>query len=72
LLKVSNGQAIVGLVFLALAMTGVVLVITDLLFHDTTVAIVSGGVALMFAAFWFLAPLTRRLASADEGDADEL
>ena len=72
LLRVANGQVIVGLGFLSLAMTGVVMVITDLLFHDTTVVLVTGGIALVFALFWFVAPLVRRLTSAGEGDADEL
>jgi hypothetical protein len=55
--------AIIGLVLLALAMTGAVLLITDFLYHSDTVAIVAGGVALLFATLWFAWPVKRLLDS---------
>ena len=53
--------AIAGLVLLAAAMTGAVMLITDFLYHTTTVAIVAGGVALLFSLLWFAWPVKRLL-----------
>jgi amino acid transporter len=53
--------AIVGLALLALAMTGAVMLITDFLYHTTTVAIVAGLVALLFGVLWFAWPVKRLL-----------
>ena len=55
--------AIVGLALLAAAMTGAVMLITDILYHSTTVAIVAAGVALLFASLWFAWPVKRLLDS---------
>jgi Family of unknown function (DUF6328) len=55
--------AIVGLALLALAMTGAVTLITDFLYHTTTVAIVAGAVALLFGILWFAWPVKRLLDS---------
>jgi hypothetical protein len=55
--------AIVGLALLAAAMTGAVMLITDLLYHATTVAIVAGVLALGFASLWFGWPVKRLLDS---------
>ena len=55
--------AIAGLALLAAAMTGAVMLITDLLYHATTVAIVGGVVALGFATLWFGWPIKRLLDS---------
>jgi hypothetical protein len=55
--------AIIGLALLALAMTGAVLLITDLLYHSDTVAIVAAGVAFLFAILWFAWPVKRLLDS---------
>jgi hypothetical protein len=57
----ANRFAIVGLAFLALAMTGAMLLITDVLF-STVAAFVTAGLALcVFGFFWFAMPLRRRL-----------
>lgn len=57
----ANRFAIVGLIFLALAMTGAILLITDVLF-STAAAIVVAALALsVFSFFWFALPLQRRL-----------
>jgi hypothetical protein len=57
----ANRFAIVGLAFLALAMTGAILLITDVLF-STAAAVVTAGLALsFFGFFWFAMPLQRRL-----------
>lgn len=57
LLKLSNAFAIVGTVFLALAMTAVVFLVTDLLFQSAVTAILTGGTAGLFAVVWFVLPL---------------
>jgi Family of unknown function (DUF6328) len=60
----ANRYLIVGLGFVALAMTGVILLITDLLFSSTAVAVATSATALAFAWFWYLMPLRRRLRRA--------
>ena len=57
LLKLANAFAIVGTVFLAVGMTAVVFLVTDLLFKDAVTALVSGLTAGLFAVVWFLLPL---------------
>jgi len=58
----ANRFAIVGLLFLALAMTGAILLITDVLF-STAAAVVAATLALgIFGFFWFALPLQRRLS----------
>ena len=61
LIMIGNRLTIVGLAFLAVAMTGVVLLITDVLFKTTTVVVVTAGVACLFATLWYAIPLARRL-----------
>ena len=61
LVFLANKFAIAGLAFLALAMTGAILLITDVLF-STAAAIVVAALALcVFSFFWFVLPLQRRL-----------
>jgi hypothetical protein len=55
--------AIAGLTFLALAMSGAVLLITDFLYSSTTAAITTAAVLLLFALLWYAIPL-RRLRDA--------
>ncbi len=57
LLKLANVFAIVGTVFLALGMTAVVFLVTDLLFNDLVTAVVTGASAGLFAIVWFALPL---------------
>jgi len=63
----ANRFAIAGLAFLALAMTGAVMLITDFLFGTVATVVTSAGAAAMFAFFWFVLPLQRRLRFRDEG-----
>jgi hypothetical protein len=57
----ANRFAIVGLALLALAMTGAILLISDVLF-STAAAVVTAALALCtFGFFWFALPLKRRL-----------
>jgi hypothetical protein len=61
LIVIGNSLTIAGLAFLALAMSGVILLITDVLFKTTTVVVVTAAVAGLFATLWYIAPLIRRM-----------
>jgi hypothetical protein len=67
LLRAANVMTIAGLGLLALAMTGAVLLIADLLFSRTQAWIVGAVVFAAFAAVWFLVPLSRHLVEPDDG-----
>jgi uncharacterized protein DUF6328 len=68
LVFLANRFAIAGLACLALAMTGAIVLITDVLF-GTTATIVTGSAALLtFVLFWYALPLKRRFSSAEEPD----
>jgi hypothetical protein len=60
LLKRANVLAILGTMFLALSITGAVWVVTDLIYDQAPTALVTAGVAGVFAWIWFVAPLVRR------------
>jgi hypothetical protein len=62
IVEVANRLTLAGFVFLALAMTGAVLLITRYLFSVTTTIIVVALVFTMFATLWCLLPLGRRRA----------
>jgi uncharacterized protein involved in cysteine biosynthesis len=61
IVRTGNRIVVLGLGLLAIAMTGAVLLITDFLYGSTTTTVAAAGVALAFAALWFLIP-GRRLA----------
>ncbi|MEK6277255.1 MAG: DUF6328 family protein [Actinomycetota bacterium] len=65
LVFVSNTLAIIGLGFLALAMIGVVLLVTDFLFATPVTVACTSLAAVMFALFWFALPLRRRFRGDD-------
>jgi Na+/melibiose symporter-like transporter len=64
LVLVSNRLSIVGLGFLALAMTGAIVLITDVLFGAIATAVFGVAAAAMFVLLWGLLPLRRRLSLA--------
>jgi hypothetical protein len=66
LVFVANRCAIVGLGFLALAMTGVVLLVTDFLFSTVVTVACTTAAALMFLTFWYALPLLRRFSFGDD------
>ena len=68
LVKVSTRFALAGTVALALAMTGAVLLVTDVLFKATVTAITVAAVAGAFAVLWYALPLLR-LRGRDGDDA---
>jgi uncharacterized protein DUF6328 len=63
---VSNRLTIIGLSFLAISMTCVILLVTDVLFGPATTALATAIVALLFAVLWYAVPL-RRLRSYSGG-----
>ena len=60
LLQISNVFAIVGMVFLALGMTSVVFLVTDMIFKGPVTAVVTSFTAGLFALVWFVLPLARK------------
>jgi hypothetical protein len=60
LVKVSNRLTIVGLTFVALAMVGVVALVSDFVFGTTETIVTTAAVALAIAMFWYALPLRRR------------
>ena len=63
LLIISNRFAIAGTTFLALSISGTVFVVTDMLFNETSAAVLAGLTAAFFGWFWYGMPLLRRLTS---------
>ena len=60
IVRAASRLAVAGMVFLALAMTGAVMLITDFLFKSGTVTVTVAGTALLFIVLWFVLPLIRR------------
>jgi Family of unknown function (DUF6328) len=58
-LRTANRMALAGSVFLALAMTAVVFLITDVLYQGVITTIVVAVTAGLFFVFWFALPLSR-------------
>jgi hypothetical protein len=60
LIRIANVLTIAGLGFLAVGMTAVVFLVTDLLFKGAVTAIVTVATAALFALVWFALPLLRK------------
>lgn len=61
LVPMGNRMAILGLITLALAITGVVVLVTDFLYGPGATAIVGGLCGLLFGIVWFALPLSTRI-----------
>jgi hypothetical protein len=61
MLLTSNRLAIAGTLFLAVAMTSAVYLVTDLVFHATLTVIVTALAAAAFAWFWYGLGLLRKV-----------
>jgi len=61
IVQISNVLAIVGLTFLAIAIVGVVMLITDVLYNGAAVIAYTVVVAGVFIALWYMIPLLLRL-----------
>ena len=60
LLQIANVFAIVGMIFLAIGMTAVVFLVTDLIFKGSVTAVVTSLTAGLFSLVWFALPLLRK------------
>jgi hypothetical protein len=60
IVTISNTLALIGLLFLAIAMTGAIALISDFIFGATTAVISTIVMALAYAGFWYVGPLRRR------------
>ena len=68
LIALANRFAIIGLGFLALAMAGAVMLITNVLFGSTaTTAVVTVATISMFGTLWYLLPLRQRKKAPKHG-----
>jgi hypothetical protein len=65
LIFTANKLAIAGLTFLALAMTGAVLLVTDVIFGSTATWITAGAALTVYALLWYALPLRRRLKGSE-------
>ena len=63
LLRISNVFAIVGMIFLAIGMTSVVFLVTDIIFKGPVTTVVTSLTAGLFALVWFALPLARKAQS---------
>jgi Family of unknown function (DUF6328) len=63
----ANRFTIAALFFLALAMSGAVMLITDVLFGTVTTVVTTTVMVGLFGFFWFLLPLNRRLRFRAQG-----
>ena len=54
---IANRLSLIGLTLLALAMTGVVLLVTDFVLGDLVAAIVTVAIAALFGVVWYGIPL---------------
>ena len=66
IVQVSNVLTIIGLTFLALAVVGVVCLITDLLYGGSTVVAFTVVVAALFIALWYAIPLILRMSGGKD------
>jgi Family of unknown function (DUF6328) len=71
LVTVSNRLALAGLATLAVAMTGVVLLVTDVLFSTLTTIVATSVSAGTFLTLWFAMPVRRRLRHNRRSDGQE-
>jgi hypothetical protein len=60
IVTLSNTLALVGLLLLAIAMTGAIALISDFVFGTTTAVISTVVMAAAFLGFWFFGPIKRR------------
>lgn len=61
-LKVANGLAIVGSMFLAAGMGCVIFLITDVIYGTVPAAVVTAVTVAVFAGLWYLLPLYQRFS----------
>jgi hypothetical protein len=57
----ANRLALVGVTLLAVAMSGAIVLVTDVIFGSVTTALAGVVVAAMFAVLWYAVPIRRRM-----------
>jgi hypothetical protein len=60
IVKTANNLALIGLLLLALAISGAIALISNFLFGTETAIISTGVLMVAFAGFWYLGPIMRR------------
>jgi Family of unknown function (DUF6328) len=66
LLKRSSRSAVAGTFVLAVAITGAVLLVVDMLFSRTQAVVTSALVGVLLAWWWFVTPLVQRARAGDD------
>ena len=66
IVRVSNALTIAGLTFLAMAVVGVVCLITDVLYGGAPVVGYTVGVAALFVVLWYAIPLVMRARGGND------
>ena len=69
IVEVASRFTVMGLIALALAMVGAVVLVTDVIFKSETVWIAGVAVGVLFLVLWFAMPLLRRMTNHG-GDED--
>jgi uncharacterized membrane protein YbhN (UPF0104 family) len=64
IVRTGNRIVVLGLLLLAIAMTGAVILVTDFLYGSTTTTVVAAALAGAFLLLWYAIPV-RRLARRD-------
>ena len=65
IVETANRLAIAGLAFLAISITGVILLISHVVYGSATATVATGVVFAAMLWFWFLAPLAREARDDD-------
>ena len=60
IVTIANDLALIGLLLLAIAMTGAIALISDFLFGSTTAIVTAVVMAAAFIGFWYAGPVLRR------------
>jgi hypothetical protein len=67
IVQAGNRYAIAGFVFLGIAITGAILLVTDFIYGATTAGIATVGIGLLLATLWYGLPLRRRARHGSSG-----
>ena len=70
LLPVANAFALVGVALLAVAMSFVIYLITDMLYNSTAAAVAAACIGGAFAIVWFVLPFAYRARPDSSTDGD--
>jgi peptidoglycan/LPS O-acetylase OafA/YrhL len=71
IVKIANKLTILGLTLLAVAMCGVIVLITDFVFDGATAAVAAAALGVTFLMLWYAMPLQRRARLDGEAEEDE-